>query len=84
MDFFPLSFGTDTEADPSLNPLKETLFMQRSIRDVEASEFTITCHIRIRLSLIKEFFCHTRKLNSEMVVSFCLTVVVMLPNFVAL
>ncbi|KAG5454061.1 Cyclin-Y [Clonorchis sinensis] len=27
----------DTEADPSLNPVKETLFMQRSIRDVEAS-----------------------------------------------
>ncbi|THD25128.1 Cyclin-Y [Fasciola gigantica] len=27
----------DTEADPSLNPMKETLFMQRSIRDVEAS-----------------------------------------------
>ncbi|KAF8571042.1 hypothetical protein P879_00460 [Paragonimus westermani] len=27
----------DTETDPSLNPIKETLFMQRSIRDVEAS-----------------------------------------------
>ncbi|CAH8448025.1 unnamed protein product [Dicrocoelium dendriticum] len=28
----------DTLTDPSLNPTKETLFMQRSIRDVEASE----------------------------------------------